>query len=314
MTRAISDYFARLVDAFGRGWTRFWFTPSDPSMLCAMRLLVGVVVVYLHATLSWDLIAFFGPEGLLPAAEIAPLEADTISYLNYLSEPAQLWAVHLVGLAILLLFTAGFWTRLTSVLALVVFLSDVNRAPMIAGRTESVTAMLMCYLCLAPCGQRFSIDELIARRTGRTRGGSSTMSTIATRLIQIHLALLVAMMGLSQLSSEVWWMGTAMWWLASRGESRLVDLTWMASYPKLINVWTHAVIFFELSFPVLIWVPLARPLLLAAGVLVWASLALVTGDITFALVMGIASLAFVSPPLVSACCDRGSQPAATSLP
>lgn len=312
MMRAMSQYFSQVAAAFGRGWTRFWFTPSDPATLCAIRLLVGLLVVYLHATLSWDLMAFFGPEGMLPAAQIAPLEADTFSYLNYVSQPGALWAVHLAGLAVLLLFTAGCWTRLTSILALIVFLSDINRAPMIAGRTESVAAMLLCYLCLAPCGRRFSIDGLIGRRRGYLHGGSSTMATIATRLIQIHLALLVGMMGLSQLSSDVWWMGTGMWTLMAR-RSRLVDTTWLAAWPKLINFWTHAVVFFELCFGVLIWVPLARPLLLASGVLVWASLALVTGDVTFALAMGIASLAFVSPAWIGSCCTRTNAPALTQL-
>ena len=38
-----------------------------------------------------------------------------------------------------------------------------------------------------------------------------------------------------------------------------------------------------------------------SGVVVWTSLALVTGDVPFALMMCIASLAFVSPTVVRAC-------------
>ena len=158
MIRRVTDHFARLADAFGQGWTQFWFTPSDPATLSAIRLFTGLIVVYLHATLSFDLIAFFGPQGLLPAAGIAPLEGQTFSYLNYLSSPAELWTVHLLGLAVLILFALGFWTRLTTILALVVFLSDVNRAPMITSLTEPIVATVMLYLCLAPCGRRFSID------------------------------------------------------------------------------------------------------------------------------------------------------------
>jgi hypothetical protein len=314
MIRHVTDYFARLAAEFGRGWTRFWFTPSDPTTLSAIRLLTGLVVLYLHATLSLDLIAFFGPNGLLPWVDIAPLEGGTFSYLVYLSEPGELWAAHLVGLAIIVLFAAGCWTRLTSVLALVVFLSDIHRAPMITSRTESIAAMVMLYLCLAPCGRRFSIDRLRARRAAgaaplelQPTSDLSTTATIATRLIQVHLALLVAMMGFSKLTGEVWWTGTGVWWLIARQESRLVDLSWLYSSPKLIAVWSHLVVFFELAFGVLVWVPLARPLLLALGVAVWASLALVTGETTFALMLCVASLAFVPPAFVRACCDRGGR-------
>jgi hypothetical protein len=316
MIRLVTDYFARLADAFGQGWTRFWFTPSDPTTLSAIRLCTGLVVVYLHATLSFDLIALFGPSGLLPAADIAPLDGPTFSYLNFLSQPGELWAIHMTGLAVLILFAIGYWTRLTTILALIVFLSDINRAPMITSLTEPIAAMVMLYLCLAPCGRNYSLDALLSRR-GRqaalnpddSASRPSTMATIATRLIQIHLTLLVAMMGFSKLSSEVWWIGTGMWWLMARPESRLVDVTWLYKSPKLIDAWTHVVVLFELGFPLLIWIPLARPLLLGIGVFVWASIAMVTGDITFALMMGIASMAFISPATLQACCRR-TEPAA----
>jgi hypothetical protein len=280
-------------------------------VLCVVRLLTGLVVVYLHATLALDLAALFAAGGLLPVDEIAPLESATFSYLNYLQTPGELWAVHSIGLAILILFTVGFWTRLATILALVVFLSDVNRAPMITSLTESVVAMVMLYLCLAPCGKRFSIDALLAKRRRRPElhgadpeNELSTMATIATRLIQVHLALLVAMMGYSKLLGEVWWSGMGMWWLLTREQSRLVDLTGLYRYPGLIEAWTHVVVTFELAFPILVWVPLARPLVLAIGVVVWASLALVTGDVPFALMMCVAGMAYVSPSLVAGCCRK----------
>jgi hypothetical protein len=318
MMQAVAQYFARLADGFGRGWTTFWFTPSGPDVLCAIRLLMGLLVVYLHATLSLDLVTFFAAGGMLPSTEIAPLEGGAFSYLNYFSQPAELWIVHLLGLAVLILFALGFWTRPMSIAALIVFLSDVNRAPMITGRTESVAAMVLCYLCLAPCGRRLSIDALLARRAAATFPqtatveASSTSATIATRLIQIHLALLVAMMGLSQLSGEIWWTGAGVWWLVARPESRLVDLTGLHTTPQVLQFWTHVIVFFELCFPMLIWVPLARPLLLAVGAVVWGSIALLTGDVTFSLAMMIASMAFISPAWLQECCAPASNASAAT--
>jgi hypothetical protein len=164
--------------------------------------------------------------------------------------------------------------------------------------------MLLAYLCLAPCGRRFSLDHWLAIRRGSAiapaAGELSTAATIATRLIQVHLALWVAMMGFSKLTGDTWWSGLGIWWLIARPESRLVDFSWLHTNPRLIDLWTHAVVFFELSFPILIWIPLARPLMLAAGLVVWTSLALVTGDITFAVALAIASMAFVSPALIAA--------------
>jgi hypothetical protein len=67
------------------------------------------------------------------------------------------------------------------------------------------------------------------------------------------------------------------------------------NWPYLVNAWTHAIVAFELSFSVLIWNRLTRPLMLAIGVVMWSLLALVTGVIAFSVVMVIATLAFVSP-------------------
>ncbi len=324
MMQAISDYFARLTAAIGQGWTRFWFTPSDPATLSVIRLLTGLVVIYLHATMLPDLVPLFGSGGLLPATEIAPLDAESFSYLNYLSTPGELWTIHLIGLAVLILFTAGFWTLPTGVLSLAVLLSDIHRAPMLTARAEPVAVLVLFYLWFAPCGQTLSLQSLLRRRRqtpGQSAAASagdalSTLATISTRLIQIHLALLVAMMGLSKLASEAWWNGSGVWWLISRPESQLIDLTWLSETPKLIDAWTHLVVLFELAFPLLIWIPLARPLVLAAAALAWTSLAILTGEIPFALMLAIASLAFVSPRIVRACCARAPatvRPAAESL-
>jgi hypothetical protein len=298
----------------GEGWNRFWFTPGDPAGVSAIRLLTGIVVVYLHASMLPDLVPLFGTKGLLPVAEIAPLEGASFSYLNYLSTPSELWTVHLIGLAVLVLFAAGLWTRVTTVLALVVLLSDIHRAAMLTARAEPIAAMLMFYLCFAPCGRRYSLDRVLERRRrqaaqppAETDEAPSTLATIATRLIQVHLALLIAMMGFSKLSSETWWSGAGVWYLVARPESRLVDLTWLYASPKVLDAWTHAIVLFELVFPVLIWVPLARPLLLAIAVPIWTSLALVTGELPFALMLMIASLAFVSPDLLRSCCQGATE-------
>jgi hypothetical protein len=64
------------------------------------------------------------------------------------------------------------------------------------------------------------------------------------------------------------------------------------------NLWTHVIVAFELLFPVLIWNRLARPALLAAAVLVYVPLTLVTGLALFFASLLVANLAFVSPAVL----------------
>ncbi len=44
-------------------WNRFWFQPTDPTTLGFMRIIVGLVVIYVHLAYCFDLQAFFGPDG-----------------------------------------------------------------------------------------------------------------------------------------------------------------------------------------------------------------------------------------------------------
>src|SRR4051794_37506132 len=44
-------------------WNRFWFTPADPTPLCLMRIVAGLLVLYVHLAYCFDLQAMFGPHG-----------------------------------------------------------------------------------------------------------------------------------------------------------------------------------------------------------------------------------------------------------
>jgi hypothetical protein len=115
--------------------------------------------------------------------------------------------------------------------------------------------------------------------------------------MQVHLAAFYLFMGLSKLAGETWWAGEAVWWLLARTESRWIDLTGLGSAMLLVNGWTHALVWFELAFGVLIWVRLARPILLGISLLAWGSLALITGMIDFCAMMLIANLCFLPAAL-----------------
>ena len=61
-----------------------------------------------------------------------------------------------------------------------------------------------------------------------------------------------------------------------------------------LNFWAHAIVYFELAFPILVWNRLARPLILALAAVGWLSLALATGSLLLALALLVASASFVS--------------------
>ena len=271
---------------------------------------MGLAAFYLVVSYTADLVVWFGPEGLLPVEVVrqltgvsraGPFEAQPAavrwSFLFLADSKGLLWCAHGVSLLVTLAFALGLFSRVTAVLSLAVVLSYVHRAPMITGPFESVLTMLLFYLCWAPCGARWSVDRWLAeRKSPDAQSREVTLSigaNISQRLMQVHLSALYLLMGMSMLAGEVWWAGEAVWWLVARGESRLIDLTFLDRHLLVINLWTHAVVLFPLAFGVFIWNSLARPLLLVLSLLLWVPLALVTGLVSYCGLMLIAGLCFL---------------------
>lgn len=301
VTRPDSEsYFAGLSEAVGRSWNRFWFKPSDPFGLSVIRLLTGIVALGVYFTYWPDLEQFFGHAGLMPRDTVLQLrDARVFSVFDYAQSAASLAAFFWVGAAAILLFTCGLLTRVTSWLALLAYLSILHRGPMVARPVDDIVAMLLFYLCLGPCGAALSLDALFARKTidGAGKPPLSWMATISRRLMQVHLTAIYAAMAIAKIKGPVWWSGTAVWGLIAKSDVRLVNLTALSNLNLVfvINAWTLAIVLYEACFAVLIWNRWARPILLLVGLPIWLGTALLTGQVSWVLIMLVANLAFVSP-------------------
>ena len=166
MIDAIGNYFDTLTRRFGESWNRFWFTPSGATTLSVLRILTGLMALWLHLTLLPDLVSYFGPEGMLPVETVRQLDTDpqsgtsryVFSYLSLCRTPGELQAAHAIGAAILVMFTIGAFSRVMSVLALAVVLSTIHRGVMLTAQVEPILTMVMCYLCLGATGAHLSFD------------------------------------------------------------------------------------------------------------------------------------------------------------
>jgi hypothetical protein len=171
----------------------------------------------------------------------------------------------------------------------------------VAGHVEPVLSFLIIYLIIAPSGAYWSLDRWLKQRLAEPAHQAAESSSIAAnvglRLIQVHLAMFYAMLGLTKLYGDAWWDGSAIWFLLAQTESRPLDLTGLRrlgeSGQYLLNLWTHSIVYFQLGFSVLIWNRFTRPVLLLLSIFVWLSIILATGYIIFGLTMLAAGLAFL---------------------
>jgi hypothetical protein len=296
-------YFAELTESLGGGWNRFWFAPSDPLPCSVLRVAVGLLVIAHLLSLTAGLDRWYARDGLLSPGSVRVIvaaETDDAQYHFSLLGSLGSWEariVHGLAIAVAAAFAVGLFARFTGLLTMLALLGYFHRLPLVAGHVEPVLIFLVAYLSLGPVDAYCSLGRWLRNRTAAESltgpPQPSFWATLSLRLIQVHLAAFIAMMGLAKLSGDAWWTGQAVWYLLAQTHSRPLDLTALRDYPLLVNFWTHAIVYYELAFPVLVWNRLARPIVLAVGAILWLWVILATGLLLFGLTMTVATLAFI---------------------
>ncbi len=301
----------RLLQAVGAwwrdvvaGWNRFWFEPADPATLGIIRICTGAMLLYTHLVWGLELTAFFGPRGWLAPEAVRLMQQGTYSwsYLWWLESPISLWSAHLAALAVFACLMLGLYTRVVSVLSFLAAASYIGRVPGALFGLDQINVMLALYLAVGPSGAAFSLDRWLQRRRA---GGSLPIrrlwtANLAIRLIQIHMCIIYLFAGTSKLTGPAWWDGTALWMALGNMEYQSLDMTWMAEWPKLINLMTHVTIFWEIFYCALVWPRLSRPVVLLLAIPLHLGIAICLGMVTFGLIMLVGNFAFVPPQWVRA--------------
>ncbi len=294
------SYFS---DAWG-AWNAAWFTATDTATLSLIRICTGAMLLYTHFIWSFDLYAFFGPRGWLPM-ELIEQDQDIFqsfawSFFYHIDSPTLIWCIHIVALLVFAMLMLGLFSRVVSVLAaFLAIMYAVRVSPGAFFGLDKINCFLALYLIIGPCGSRYSLDSLRRRLRGDNDEPSPSVSAnLAIRLMQWHLAIIYLFSGLGKLQGQAWWTGEATWMSIANLEYQSLDVTFLARYPALLDLLTHATVFWELFYIVLIWNRWLRPWMLLIAVGMHGFIALCLGMITFGLVMLIANLAFVSPRAV----------------
>jgi hypothetical protein len=311
MIAVVRDYLSEAWDA----WTEFWFAPSSPTTLSAIRVLAGAMLLYTHLIWSMGLTQFFGDEGYLPKTlhqqmldgpvdpnSPNPPEKYTNTmwtHFNYVNSSKLMWTIHIVALTVFFLLTVGLFSRVMAILAFLFAVSYANRiTPGAYFGLDKINCMLAMYLMIGPCGARYSIDRLWRLRRGSNEVPATSSANLAIRLIQVHMCIIYLFSGIAKIGGVHWETGEATWLSFDLAEYRSLDMTWMLGHPLVMNLMTHITVFWELSYAALVWPALTRPWVLLTAIFVHGGIALFLGMPTFGLVMLIGNLAFVSPKLV----------------
>jgi uncharacterized membrane protein YphA (DoxX/SURF4 family) len=294
---ALVSYWEDSARALAEWWDAFWFTPADPTLLGLLRILTGLMLLYTHAVWGLVLPDFFGPRSWLNERLVRTVQEGGYAYsFWWLVSDDWMWTAHGLSMVVLTLFAIGLWTRVSSVLALLVTISYAYRVQEATFGLDQINAMLTLYLAIGPSGHALSLDRWLAVRRGRGPSDGpvpSAGANLALRLINVHMCVIYLFAGVSKLQGEAWWNGQAMWLAFANLEYQSLDMTWLAWHPRLVELLTHVSILWEISFCVLIWRTRLRPLVLAGAVLLHVGIGACLGMWTFGLIMLVGCASFL---------------------
>ena len=295
-TRAQADDEPSLADAIGATWNRYWFTPADARPLAIVRILAGSLAFAIWLSYAADLEAWFGPDGIISRELLGGWRSPwAVSLFDLAGSPGLLHGLWVAGAVVLALLTVGLATPVASVLAAIFFSSLLHRGPMLVGPADDIVAVILWCLAIGRAGDALSIDRLLAARAGRAAPPAPTVRTrVALGLLQVHTSVIAAAAAVAQLKGDVWWDGTAAWWLATRSGSRVIDVTGLLARSEyLTNLLTHAIPLWELVFAVGAWFTPLRRLLIPAALVAWPLIGILAGEPYWGLAMAALSAAYL---------------------
>ena len=272
-------------------WTAFWFTPSNPFLLSVLRIFVGSLLAWSNFVWLLDQEGFFGLSGWQSAGNVWRLNDQPWHWSWYFPAQTLLATKSLTAVSLLasISLSVGLLTRPAACIAFAGYVSAVNRAPLNTFGFDDVLGIMLVPLIIGTAGARLSVDSIVWKK----QSVPNTETTIALRLIQVHLCILYFFSGCGKLLGASWWEGTAIWGAVANIQYRTIDLTFLAWHPLLINALTLGTLFWEVSYSALIWPRLTRPLVLAMAVFVHLGIGLTMGMMEFGIAMLIANMAFL---------------------
>jgi hypothetical protein len=338
--------------AWVRACMRFFFASRDPTGLGLMRLLAGMLIFWIHLVYSYDLFSYVGPHPWTDQAaqrwirKEAPVYFPESSWTElphsyadvkgqyfwsiyyHVHDPVWTVIIHVSILVIFLLFTAGVWTRVTSVLAWMGAIQYVQRLPTSMYGQDTMLIILLTYLMVGNFlmtgngTAALSVDRwLELRRLRRERAPAADLTlkpswsaNFAIRLVQIHFCIIYITSGSTKLLGPSWWSGTALWSCLANYNFAPMDVhlynVMLRFFCEHMWLWQLAMtggvvftLFTEIGFTFLVWQRGLRPVMVSCSILLHLGIGLGMGLVVFSLLMLVMVLAFVPPESMRAWVD-----------
>ena len=289
---------------------KFWFGQVDSRPLSVFRVFFAALLVkdaLYHLALADD---FFSDTGYVPRSALLEglARADRFSLMDAMPYGWMAVAFFALWAGVAFCLLLGYRTRLMALLNFVLMLSVHERNIYVLNGADTVMRVVSFWVLFLPIGRHYSLDALRSRcanyarsrrlRDLRVEAAVPTTFTFPLRALQLQIAMIYLFSGMARLPVEAWRTGDALFYALQLKSLTLPggDFLLAASPLWLLRAFSHFMLLAEIMFPLLLFAPLAQPLLRAMGLalaaLLHLSIAATMSVPNFSPVMLISCLVF----------------------
>ena len=202
-----------------------YFT-ADARWLAAFRIGFGALLTWDCGRRFQDAREYYSNEGFLPNhfSLFRPMGDGVFSFLHAFSSLGEVRLVMALMLAVFVMYTVGYRTKLAQVLAFI-SITSLDARDLFVENGGDVLVNVMAFLTLAlPLGRRFSVDALLASLRARhekspealndrTRPAPPENSVVSLLVLLLFLQLAVIyFFNAVHKDGQGWKNGSAIWW------------------------------------------------------------------------------------------------------
>jgi hypothetical protein len=250
-----------------KAWNALFFEEQSPIPIAVFRIFYGLLVIATLLLLYPDWLAWYGRHAWISLATMQSVEPGRRINLFTILPQSDGWitAFYWVFLSSAIMLTAGFLTRINSVIVFVCLASIHQRNLFITHGGDTFLRLAGFFLIFAPAGAALSVDRLIWVRRGVETAVVRPRRPWAQRMIQIQLALLYFSAFCWKLKGAGWLNGTTLFYIYHLDALHRFPLPGWFFRPTILKLASWAALAIEFSLGVLIWIKDIRYFVLACG-------------------------------------------------
>jgi hypothetical protein len=165
------------------------------------------------------------------------------SLFFHVRDPLAVQVIWTIGTAALGMWALGLYTRITSLLGMLLWVSMYGRNPLFYAFPDQLSMLFGALMAMMPAGRGFSLDA-------RLRGKGGTVPVWCRRVIQLQLGIVYTSTGLEK-TGDTWQVdGTAIYYTLTNPYNRHFDIGPLIAtlQPWVLRPMTFMVLIWEVAF------------------------------------------------------------------